>query len=145
MAEYCSRSVFVCLSLCPYNSCRTKWRLRLILACQVSIYIKFEGQGHRSKFTVTGGESHSYLPLWFRSYQLYTSLFCCVNMGTQAACCVVVWLCDNEPFVFNVIKFYLSCSFSIIPLLYCLLYYHLWWNKGFHLCYRLNLHSCVIE
>jgi len=39
---------------------------------------------------------------------------------------LVVWLYDNEPFVFNVIKFYLSCSFSIIPLLYCLLYYYLW-------------------
>ena len=33
---------------------------------------------------------HCYLPLWFRSYQLYTSLFCCVNMGTKAACCVTV-------------------------------------------------------
>jgi len=44
---------------------------------------------------------------------------------------LAVWLCDNEPFVFNVFKFYLSCSFSIIQLLYCLLYYHLWWNKGF--------------
>jgi len=25
----------------------------------------------------------------------------------------------------------LSCSVSIIPLLYCFLCYHLWWNKGF--------------
>ena len=46
---------------------------------------------------------------------------------------LAVWLWDNEPFVFNVVKFYLSCSFCIIPLLYCLLYYHLWWNKGFHM------------
>ena len=35
---------------------------------------------------------------------------------------LAVWLCDNEPFVFNVIKFYLSCSFSIIPLLYSILF-----------------------
>ena len=29
-------------------------------------------------------------------------------------------------FVFNVIKFYISCFSSITPLLYCLLCYHLW-------------------
>jgi len=54
---------------------------------------------------------------------------------------LAVWLCDNEPFVFNVIKFYLSCSFSVIPLLYCLLCYHLWWNKGFQLL--VSLMSCA--
>ena len=48
-------------------------------------YIRLYGLNGLKKHCV-----HCYLPLWFRSYQLYTSLFCSVNTSTKVACCVTV-------------------------------------------------------
>jgi len=39
----------------------------------------------------------------------------------------------------------IACSFSIIPLLYCLLCYHLWWNKGFQNPFAHHQHSVAVS
>ena len=56
--------------------------------------------------------------LWFLSYEVINDV-----IMSDADCTP-----GREP---RSIAASLSCSFSIIPLLYCLLCYHLWWNKGF--------------
>ena len=47
----------LCVSVCSYDCFRTKWPLTWILASSWPVQIRFEGQGHRSKFTVIWGKN----------------------------------------------------------------------------------------